>query len=230
MSDQPTASGASRSLRPTQATGLRIFDDLFESKGRCQWCLAQKRRYYNDFEEEVAKHLYQHGKSNILKARGHSLDEDGGIMVNSATSSPDPDTIYDVVPGKKVVRKHPFTGKCRLTPQYATLPEPRSVCQCGTIDYDLEHDVRPGYIIKECVENAADYLLDERGYDLDADQFDTDKSLEYTKHARSVDSLQREDRIVVATAIAAGLKFAPNPVGVNGRTPGDSATTTQPAD
>lgn len=175
MTQQPSASESPATLKETAA---QHFDRLLTAPHTCAWCFGVRRRYYSEYD------TFRDFNLDVVKGRGSLL------QVVTATSDPDPRTYQEVVPPKKDDR-----GRV-IEP-----PRPKTICECGTIDYDLE-DPRPTRVLYEAVENIAEH------FDRDDIAFDTEAAKQVVKKARKKDSLAGKDQQVLTGAIYLGLKHA----------------------
>lgn len=190
---QSPSSTCTRTLS-ARARAERIFDHLFSDPSLCVVCFARKRSFYPEFDQAVAEHLV--GRNGAaLESMGHRIDDEGGLLVNKATSDADPATYKEVVPPK--------------TNQYGEileLPGPRTICQCGVIDYDCDEDHRTKGQLYDGIENIADHI--EERDEIDEDAFNLGAAKELIRQATKKDSLAGRDRRVLVGAIQFGLEKA----------------------
>ena len=111
-----------------------VFNIFANSNAHCPWCYARTRSFYPEFDKAQAEHIRDRGgpSMEMLQALGHSITEDGALMVNSATSDADPNCYRDVLPPTRI-REGFRAGK--LIP-----PRPATICRCGVVDYDPTDD------------------------------------------------------------------------------------------
>lgn len=186
---QPSESPRAAPSPSPRARAERLFETLFSDPALCPLCFARKRCFYPEFDRSVAEHLV--GENNtVFESFGHRLDDEGGLMVHSATSDADPNAYLEVVPPKK--------GK------YGEILEParpRTVCECGTVDYDFD-DPRSMREMYTAVENLAEHVRErEDGFHLEA-------AKEVVRQSKTADSLAGRDRRVLIGAIEFGLRKA----------------------
>lgn len=170
-----------------EAIAERHLERLWGDPGICSFCFARRRQYYTEYEEELAAHL-QGRNTAALEARGHTVDDDGTLLVNTATSTPDPSTVQDVVPATEIDGHH-----------YP--PRPKTICQCGTVDYDPSTDRETGELFT-ALEHIAGHL------DADNVDFNHDAATEMLRKAITIDKLAGKDGQVLQKAIKIGLKYA----------------------
>ena len=172
-----------------------LVDELFEDRALCAWCFARKRTFYPEFDLDLANRLYRGPRngargSNKLafSAMGHSLNEDGSLQVNSATSTADPSTYQEVVPPTWLNgRYHP--------------PRARTICECGVIDIDFD-DSRSKAMQLTTIENISEHLED-KGY-----SFNLEAAKTVIHKANESPELASHDREVLINAVYLGLKHA----------------------
>ena len=177
-----------------RARAERLFEHLFYDPSLCVVCFARKRSYYPEYDQAVAEHLVGRN-GTALESMGHRVDDEGGLMVNKATSDADPATYQEVVPPK--------------TDQYGQileLPGPRTICQCGEIDFDLDENHRSKKQLYDGIENIAEHIL--KRDEIDEDDFNCEAAKEVIRQATKKDSLAGRDRRVLVGAIEFGLEKA----------------------
>lgn len=174
-------------LQPTRENATRLFESLLFSHAYCNWCFARKRKLHEEYDEAVAQHL-QGKNSAALEALGHGLEEDGGLLVNTATSTPEPNTYLEVPPPKTDERG-------RITAS----PRPKRICSCGEIDIDPTADRATG-ILLEAARNIADELTRQ---DITVSK---EHMVQFIHAARKHDTLAGKDKRVLTGAIRCGLK------------------------
>lgn len=167
------------------AIAERHLERLWDDPGLCSFCFARRRTYHTEYEEDVASHLTGRNTA-ALEARGHTVDDDGTLLVNTATSTPDPGTVQEVVPPTEIDGRH-----------YP--PRPKTICECGTVDYDPTVDRTVGELF-EALENIA------RQFAIDDVAFDDDAAIAMLKKTSSIDALAGKDADVLRASIKLGLK------------------------
>lgn len=182
-----------------------LLDQLDDEDGLCPWCFARKRTFYPEFDLDLANRLYRgprngHRGSNkqTFSAMGHSLNEDGSLQVNSATSTADPSTYQEVVP--------PTWLNGEFYP-----PRSRTICECGTIDYDLDQ-IRSKSMMLTAIENMAEHL-EEWGYPINLEA-----AKKMVRMGAENSNVTGRDMDIFERAIYLGLKHADD---------GDAATQQQ---
>lgn len=185
---QPTSPESTSGASP-RARAERLFDTLFSSPELCPLCFARKRCFYPEYDTAVAEHLV--GENNtVLEAFGHRLDDEGGLMVHSATSDADPNAYQEVVPPRK--------------DEYGQILEParpRTVCQCGVVDYDFD-DPRSMSEMYDAIEHLAEHVREREG------AFNLKAAKEVVRQSKNADSLAGRDRRVLIGAIEFGIRKA----------------------
>lgn len=157
----------------------------------CRWCFGRRRRYHPEHDAAEAENLRWGNTKGTLEAKGHRIQEDGTLLVNTATSDPDPSTYQEVVP------------PTRINGEWYP-PRPHTICKCGVIDYS-DHDHRSLIQLHDCVDNLADWL--ERRQDQEA-EFHRRAAHNITTCLRQYDVLAGKDEIVLTEALRRGL-FCP---------------------
>lgn len=193
QASQSSGSATTTTLSP-RARAERLFEHLFYDPSLCVVCFARKRSYYPEYDQAVAEHLVGRN-GTILESMGHRVDDEGGLMVNKATSDADPATYQEVVP--------PKTDKYG---QILELPGPRTICQCGVVDFDLDEDHRTKKQLYDGIENIAEHI--EEYDEIDEDAFHLPAAKEVIRQATKNDSLAGRDRRVLVGAIRFGLEKA----------------------
>lgn len=187
MSTTNTHQQLDRHTRQAQQT----LDAIFQDPEICNHCLSKKRRYYTEYEESVAEHLV--GKNTtVLEMRGHRVNDEGTLLVDStATSDPDPDTFFEVVPPKKD-EKGNITEPARAY----------SICKCGVVDYD-EKDSRTSTELFEAAENVGEWLEENTDW-----SFNTDAAKRAIGEFKDRGLLVGNDEDVLQRMIKIGLKHS----------------------
>ncbi len=176
-----------------QQTAEQLLQALCQASGLCPNCFARKREYHTEYEADVAEYLAEDKGISALETRGHSVSEDGTLLVDStACSTPDPGTYYDVVPGT-IIEHDDGTRERKM-------PRAQTICECGVVDFNPE-DARSNRELYEAVENIADHL---EGEDIEVSG---DAMVAYCKACRRHEE-GRPDKEILAGAIRFGRKKA----------------------
>lgn len=188
-----SAPSSNYTLSP-RARARRLFEHLFNDPALCVVCFSQKRTFYPEYDQAVAGHLLGRN-GTVLELMGHRLDDEGQLMVHKATSDADPNCYQEVVPPKTDDQG-----------QIIEKASPRTVCECGVVDFDLDEDHRSTKQLYDSVENIAEHIHERD--EIDEDGFDLDAAKEVVRQASKCDSLAGHDRRVLIGAIELGLKAA----------------------
>lgn len=168
----------------------RLFERAASDPELCRICFARTRRYYPEEAEREAQELRWGATKGVLEAKGHKINEDGTLMVNTATSDPDPRTLFDVPPATTIDGEyHP--------------PRAMTICECGTVDHPTDNR-RTLSRLHTCVDNLAEWIgrLELSTY---PDTFDLDAAHDRVSLLRQYDSMSSKDEIVLTEALRAGL-------------------------
>lgn len=201
--DQPAAAPSSLSKDDYRRLATELFNELFEDHALCPVCFARKRTFYPEYDLDLANRLYRgagaKGSNKLtFEAMGHSLNEDGSLQVNSATSDADPATYQDVVPETWLPIKD---DAGHIIDWDWKPPRSRTICQCGVIDYDFD-DARSTGQLYDAVENIGDHLK-ERYPEY---WFHTEAAKKVVEKAVPKKELAGRDRDVLIRAMQLGLQ------------------------
>lgn len=169
----------------------RLLERAVEDSELCVWCFARTRRYFPDDDRREAQELRWGATKQTLRAKGHTIREDGTLAVNTATSDPDPSTYQDVVPEAWIDGEfHP--------------PRPQSVCSCGVVDY-CDDDHRSLSELHTCVDNLAEWFerMDLSMYDA---EFDTQAAHDIVTRLRQYRNTSGKDKLVLSEAMRQGVR------------------------
>lgn len=186
--DTTTVSEAHTSVKYEKAHSL--FERAASDPELCRICFARNRRYFPEEAEREAEELRWGATKGVLEAKGHQINEDGSLMVNPATSDPDPSTFREVPPATTIDGEY--------KPPRAT-----TICECGTIDHP-EDNRRALSQIHTCIDNLAEWFgrLDLSTY---PDSFNPDAAHDRASLLRRYDNMSAKDEIVLSEALRAGL-------------------------
>lgn len=201
--DPPAVAPSSLSDADYGRLAEELFDELFEDKALCPVCFARKRTFYPEYDLDLANRLYRgagaKGSNKLtFEAMGHSLNEDGSLQVNSATSDADPATYQDVVPPTWLPVKD---DRGEIVDWNWQAPRSRTICRCGVIDYDFD-DARSTGQLYDAIENIGGHLK-ERYPEF---WFHTPAAKKVVELASPKKELAGRDRDVLIRAMELGLR------------------------
>lgn len=151
------------------------FDHLRASDETCSWCFGHIRTFYPEYDEAVGNHL-----------GGRKLGNAPAMQVITASSDASPTAYQDVVP--------PRTDKYGHVLEPA---RPRTVCECGVIDFDSTDNRGKGDLLL-AVRNIAGHHHDAYlPFDTDAAETVVDKAADrrFIGTGRDMEILEHATRL-----------------------------------
>lgn len=170
----------------------RLVERAVGDPERCPWCFARRRRYHPDVARREAEELRWGATKQTLDAKGHTIQEDGTLAVNTAVSDADPSTFQDVVPDAWIDGEyHP--------------PRPQTICSCGVVDYGDDDD-RSLSEIHTSIDNLVEWY-DELDLSAPAypDDINEQAAHDMATRLRGYDIMSGADRLVIAESLRRGL-------------------------